>query len=244
MSANQGSKKSQRKQQAKRSPLQVATASFIDHMGKAAIDRLKGRLGLNTETKSIDYSTSATLTNTLSVLCTETSNPIAQGSTDSTRDGSTLRVSRYELRGCVVNGGANLDPNTMVRIIGVRFKPVPGNFVSNATAYSSVLYNGTVGGFPELLSPHTLMQDQAYKNEVIFDESFALGGTGTFPTGQFFSKLWNPSDLHLEYTAADTTGTLANSIGEHIAFYGLASQATAANFPVVELSQRVYWVDN
>jgi hypothetical protein len=237
-------KQNQKKAKAKRTPLQVASASFVDQLGKAAVDKLKTKLGLNTEVKSIDYSTSAALTSTLAMLTTESSNPITQGDSDSQREGSTCRVTRFDIRGCVVNGAANLDPNTMVRIVGVRFTPVPGNFVSNATAFASVLANGGAGGFPELLSPTTLRQDQSYKNTVIFDESFALGPTGTFPTGQFFRKDYHPDDLHLEWIASDTAGTLTNAIGEHIVFYGLASQATASNFPVVKLSQRVYYVDN
>lgn len=233
-----------KKSKAKRTPLQVAGASFVDHLGKAAVEKLKTKLGLNTETKSIDYSATVTTTNTLAPGWNESSNPIAQGLTDSTREGSTCRVTRYELRGSVVNGAANLSPNTAVRIIGVRFKPSPANFLPNATAMASVLYNAGTGGFPEFNSPVTMPEDQNYKNSVIFDEVFALGPTGTFPTVQFFKKSWSPADLHLEWTAADTTGVNANAIGEHIAFYVMASTATAANFPQIAISQRVFYVDN
>jgi hypothetical protein len=233
-----------KKSKVKRSPLQVAGASFVDQLGKAAVEKLKTKLGLNTEVKSIDYSTAKTTTNTLSLALHTMSNPIAQGNTDSTRSGSTVRVSHFEVRGCVLNGAANIDPNAMVRVIGVRWRPINGNALSVADAYTSILYNGTVTGFPELLSPRTLPQDQKQKCEVFFDELFALGATGTFPTGQFFSKIFDPVDLHLEWTAADTAGTLTNSIGENLAFYVVASQATASNFPVVQFSQRVYYVDN
>jgi hypothetical protein len=237
-------KSSNKKQKAKRTPLQVAGASFVDQLGKAAVNKLKDKLGLNTEVKSVDYSTSVATTNTLAVLSSDASNPIAQGTTDSTRNGSTVRVTRFEMNGCVVNGAANLDPNSMVRVLGVRFRPTPGAFTSSANALASVLYNAGVTGFPELLSPTTIPQDQAYKNDIIFDESFALGATGTFPTGQFFRRDYRPEDLHLEWTAADTTGSTANSIGERIVWYAVCSQATASNFPIIKLSQRLYFVDN
>lgn len=241
MSSNQ---KRSNKAKPKRSPLQVAGASFVDQLGKAAVEKLKNKLGLNTEVKSIDYSTTATLTNTLANICNESSNPIAQGVTDSTREGSTCRLVRYELNGCVLNGAANLSTDTMVRIVGVRIGPVAGNYVSNATTFRSVLANGTATGFPEALSPVTIAENQEVKNTVIFDEMFALGPTGTFPTCQFFRRDLHPNELHLEWIASDTAGTNANAIGEHIAFYACASTATASNFPRVALSQRVYYVDN
>lgn len=197
---------------------------------------------MNTETKTISYTSAATLTNTAAAITNCFINPIAQGVTDSTREGSTVRLTRYRIRCAVTAGAANLLPNCAVRLILVAFSKYPGNAPNNAT--TSVLKNGGVSGFPELLSGYTNSDDKLIKNQILWDQSFSVGVTGTFPTVQFAEFEWHPTEFHLEWTSADTAGTFTNSTGRSLVLFALASTATASNFPVVNFDQEIDYVDN
>jgi len=213
-------------------------------LGKRGIESLKRKLGLNTETKTIGFASSTATTNTLGAPLNILSNPIAQGTTDSTREGSTCRVTRLSIRGVVFNGAANLLANTMTRVLIVRFPKLVGSQYVAATAVSSVLFNGGVSGTSELLSQYQNHEDQVYKNTVLFDRTFVFGATGTYPTCQPFEFDWSPGNLHLEWTAADSAGTFSNSIGDMVIMFIMSNTATASNFPVVNWSQKVDYVDN
>jgi len=220
----------------KKTPMQQAGANFVDQLGKYAIDKLKYRLGLNTELKYVDFSsqvntTAATWASVLNICDT----PIPQGLTDNTREGASVRVVRYSVGIQVQNGAANLITTTAVRLVGTRWERIPGSLLPNT---------GDVIEAGALLSAPT--HDPVYKNRIFYDKIFTLGATnnGADPNLYNDSVAFNTPDFHLTWTTADTAGTTANSIGEFITWQSFASGFTASNPPTIAVYQRVEYVDN
>jgi hypothetical protein len=225
-----------------RSPLQQAGGKFLDHLGKAAIEKLKVRLGLNTEEKYADsYNISATSTTPV-VLSTSCTTAIAQGLTDNTREGSTVRATKHSWKGTIYNGAANTNVGTIVRVVATRWKPTSGANISSNV--DDVLEGATTSGIVSTLSAPT--EHPVYENHIFFDRTFALGATADFSQANVhcFEFSYSPDDFHLAWTTADTAGTTANSIGDMVTMIICCSGATASNFPSVATYQRVEYVDN
>lgn len=108
----------------RRAPKRRARASnsgttFVSLLKGYALLKLKQKLGLNPETKYVDVAGTTTATSTLqSRIAAPT---IAQGNTNQTRNGATVRISKVETRISITAASTAVLP-TNVRIIQVRNK--------------------------------------------------------------------------------------------------------------------------
>jgi hypothetical protein len=226
----------------KRTPVQKTGAAFVDALGAAAVEKLKVKLGLNTETKYTDFVSAATLTNTTAAMFNTCSTAIPQSLTDNGREGSTVRVTSQKYKFHIANSSGNTNGNTCVRMIGVRWAPTVTTNVQGD--YADILENAGATGTAELLAQYTA--DPSYAHSVIYDRTFVLGAyaNGANPNVYLVEHEYSPSDFHLRWTTADTAGTAGNSIGDIVYWYALANAATVANYPVISYYQRVEYVDN
>lgn len=242
MAKTSNNKSSDKAAQRKRSPVQKTGAAFVDALGAAAVEKLKVKLGLNTETKYTDFTSAYTSTNTLAAMFNSCSTAVPQSLTDNGREGSTVRVTAHRWKFLISNASANTNGNTTVRLIGVRWAPTPSSNVQ--VLYSDVLENAAATGTSELLSQYTF--DPQYSHDIIYDRmmvlgAYANGADSNVRTIEFEHK---PTDFHLRWTTSDTAGTAGNSIGDIIYWYWLTNAASAANFPTLTAYQRIEYVDN
>jgi hypothetical protein len=227
-----------------RTPLQAAGASFVDQLGKAAVEKLKSKLGLNTETKYVDTAANLAVTAFLAPFITSLTTAIPQSLTDNGREGSTCRVTRTRIAFKIVNPVGNLLASSSVRVIVMRYRHLPTASVVAATLTADCLEFGGTGGIAALLSPDTF--DPTFPGQKVYDKTFVLGlgtGTGALSTAQDVIQL-APQDFHLSWITTDTTGVYANSIGDMHVMYTICDQSTAGNFPVIDAVQRISYVDN
>lgn len=209
---------------------------FVHALTGAALIALKGKLGLNTETKYVDTAT-ATYTPT-STIATAMSNAsltlIPQGLTSSTRTGASIRMTRYEVRGTIYNPPGNLTTSTM-RVLIVNWGRTP--FAS--TSASSVLQQGSdIESMRNLdpPQPFRILSDRRYR--------FFPNTMGDNRAMRSFNFVYAPKNHHITWTDADTTGSTANLLKGYIAIYFFVDTYTAASQPYLQASQRVFFVDN
>jgi len=225
-----------------RSPLQVAGASFVDQLGKAAVEKLKAKLGLNTETKYV-MSTNSVVTQTVpQVFASTLSTAIPQDLTDNGREGASCRVTKHSMRFEIYQDGNNADASTLTRVVVTRWSPTAGGNVSSNV--NDILEQAAGGALGAVLSPPT--HQPTYHNEIVFDRTFALGAASdpSTPNLATFSFEYGPTDFHLMWLTTDNTGVIANSTGDLLTVMAVTSSATAAAFPTVKMVQMVEYVDN
>lgn len=200
----------------------------------SALIALKGKLGLNTETKYIDTSTVVyTATTTLAFAASNLTTPIVQGSASNQRSGATCRMTSMSLRGEIVQSAGNLVPGSM-RVVIVNWgrssnNDAPGLVLQDTTQiYSPRNLDSTV--------PFTILMDKSY----YYQPTAAGDAILTRP----FSFDYKPKNHHISWTDADTAGTAANCINGLVTIYIFCSTFTAGNVPTLTFWQRVKYVDN
>jgi hypothetical protein len=230
--------KSKKKSATKHSPLQAAGAKFVDALGSRAIDALKSKLGLNTELHCVDVSAgSATLGTTLAQI--QGAITIAQGTSNTTRVGDSVRVVSYEQR-LAAWSQATTAGSCLVRFIGVANR---NNAPATSPSVGIILQDPT-----DPLSPYDASFAQSGL-EIIFDKTITVSGQvkNTDKNAIVASRqIWHPQDYHITFTQADTTGVQADLVagGMYVyAMYGLPSQAMVAA-PKYNITSRVTFVDN
>lgn len=202
----------------------------VDAMGQAAIERLKIRLGLNTETKTFfdNYPTTA-----LSAASGVKLDPpaIPEGSTNLTRDGSSIRVTRTMIRGVIrpnsVDTGCRL-----CRVVAVRDDRPNGTVVTPA-----VIFNNTSA------------IDSCYSADlatsgitVLYDKTFQVGPLIQALSNAHFVIEDLYSNHHMVWKSADTAGTSTNLLQGGISV--LAFEDAGSNFAQIELHRVTEFVDN
>lgn len=232
-----------RKYTPKRKPVKRAANSslatqVVSAIGGYALKRLKQKLGLNTETKYVDTAnavTNFTTTLTGSTTISNFSTLVPQGLTDNTRSGNTFRMTRYRIKGELLNGVANLVVNTVARIVVVNWGKTP----QPAWTTADILEDPN--------SPNSeYTMDPSYPHTVLYDKTFCLGATldATNSNLRNWEFDYRPLSHHVRYTTTDTTGAIANCVEGAIVAYLISGAFTAGNPPFMSVYQRMEYVDN
>lgn len=218
-------------------PRSATGSEVISALGGYALKRLKAKLGLNTETKFIDQDTGGiSVPTSLAVSACQNIYPlIAQGLTDNTRSGNTVRMTRFALRGVITAAAGNVLFGSRVRIIVVNHGATPYN---NASAADILEDPGNVD------SEYTA--DPEFKSTVLYDRTFKFDAAGT-GNGNSQSQViefdHRPLDHHIVWTSADTTGAQANVLRGFIAAWMIGT-FTAGQAQLMRCYTRTEWVDN
>jgi len=219
-------------------PTKSLATQVVSAIGGYALKRLKQKLGLNTETKyntvaTTTFTPTTTLVKQLDIL---TSSAIPQDDTAQGRDGQSVRVTRWHLKGTLDNGAANL-LTTRVRIIICRLKSV-------ALGGSSIIVGDVLERTTDINSPHLI--DQTADIQYLYDRTFffdpsAQGGT---PQTINWEYDWKPLSHHLRWTASDTTGVVGDLLEGIVSVFMMSDAFTASNAPTLNIARELYWVDN
>jgi len=197
------------------------------------IKQLKKKLGLNTENKNYDVSGTQAITGACAPWLTPTAS-LAQGNTNITRSGNSLRITHWKLRGTIYNAAANVNYQ-QVRVICTFManSPTAGTVVTPAQLLQTTT---------NIVSPYNTDLEGV---RVIYDKIFVIKPqiTGQVVVVPFKFK-WSPSyDMgHVQWTDADTTGLVANMTKGIIRIFIFDDQG--ANHPSVDYYSRVHFVDN
>lgn len=197
-------------------------------MSKAALDRLKSKLGLNTESNYIDATGSTTSTATLSSRIAHPTIP--QGSGVGQRVGSSLRLTRLDLRINIANVAA-MTSDTSVRILVVRNKAnggaQPADILQTTTNFASPIHH--------LFKEHELV--------LLWDEIVTVG-TATSGMGPVnIVRSFTGENWHVQFDDTDTSGVLANVVEGAISVFWMLDYVSGAA-PVFNSICRYHYVDN
>jgi hypothetical protein len=202
MKHNKNNNKSSRK-----SPLQKAGAQFIDHLGRAAVERLKGKLGLNTELHQFNDGVGST---GFTTSCLHYMGPpiIPQGTTNSTRVGASIRVTRMRIA-IGLAPAATQASSCVCRVIGIVRRLYNGVDLTPAQLQSvpSNVLSAQAPDFPRL------------GGQILFDKSITVGVSTSDVGSTSFVHEFEPRDYHMLWDEADTTGANANLIQGEVAIF-------------------------
>lgn len=230
-----GSKNANKRTYKKAKRVWKSKGTFWDKAKSLSLIGVKALLGLNTETKYVDTATAAyTPTTSMSGAITINQTAIAQGTTSSTRTGSSIRITNYRIKGMWINPAGNL-LNSTVRVLIVNWGRTPASTISPSILLQSP---NDVNSLRNLDSTGSfrILSDRTYQ--------FAPVSTGDAQQVIPFNFEWAPKNHHMQWVDSDTAGTLSNIINGVVYVYFLCDQATAANFPYLSVFQRVKFVDN
>jgi hypothetical protein len=216
-----------------KSPLQITGGKFVDALGAAAISRLKEKLGLNTETHNIQFSSSGTITTTAAVV--QAPPTIAQSLYNDGRTGDSVRVTEANYKVTLFNNSTTNAANVF-RVIAV----YRNSYNYSALPPSELLTTSTsVVSFPNVNLPDiggTILYDK-----LVNIINVGIGGKGRVELDLSF-KL---PEFHMTWDASDATGTpsqLAGSSIEIFAYY--ATHGTTTGAPTYNVSAQYLYVDN
>lgn len=211
----------------RRRPRTTTGSSFLNALKGYALLKLKQKLGLNPESKYVDVAGTTTATGTLqSRIAAPT---IAQGLTNTTRTGATVRISKVETRISIVAAAAATSPTT-IRIIQVRNKraaQVPvADILQTTTDISSPLQSDYVANGVQILK------------DMVVCLGTATGGDGC----QWVE--WTHTGLadHVVWPDADTAGTPGAAEQGCISTYWMVDNVSTA--PIFTAKSRYWYVDN
>ncbi len=206
------------------------TGKAIDAIGAAALERLKTRLGLNTEVKMQfdNYPVTAMTASWSAVLPPPT---IAEGTTDSSRDGSSIRVTRTDIRGIIRPNSVDTKCR-VVRVVAV-YQPNPNGTVVTAAN----MFNNT-GAVDSVYGADSFSLDIS----VIYDKSFEIGPDTQALSNATFHITDQRLDHHMVWKSADTTGSNSNLLQGGITVFVI--EDAGANFATVEIHRSTSFVDN
>jgi len=211
----------------------LATA-MVEGLKGAALIALKSKIGMNAETRYVDtLSTAYSCTASLALSTHNLITPIPQGDANGTRQGSSIRMTSYSIKGFVYNPPTNLI-SSQVRIICVNW----GRSSNNDAASQVLQVQNDVLSFRNL--------DATVPFKILSDKTYMVEPNSTGDAKQIVKFQWTytPKNHHIAWTDADTAGTQANCINGLIGVYIMAHTFTAGQAPSLTFSQRVKYVDN
>lgn len=224
------SKRGKKGTTAQSSPWRKAAGDAVGKMGQAAIERLKERLGLNTEVKQFfDNYPSTALTASFAAKLDVPA--IAEGTTDLTRNGSSIRVTRTSIRG-VVRPNATDTSARLVRVVAV-YNPWPNG---TPTAIAQ-LFNNT-GAIDSVYSADLDATDIV----VIYDQTFNVGPAIQALSNHAIHIEDSRLEHHMVWKSSDTAGTSSNLLQGGISVFAI--EDAGANFATIELHRVTEFVDN
>ncbi len=212
-----------------KTPWQTHGGALFDHLSAAALDRLKTRLGLNTEENYADVALSTTLTATMATRMTPPTIP--QGVGVGSRVGVSLRVKRIEFRACIAPAPTQTAPNC-VRVILTR-NVEPGqasaaNVVQTTTDISSPINH----------------QAADLGIQVLYDRTFTVGlAANGAQWVQFTIRDTEFPTMHMIWPDTDTAGTPGALNEGCINVYACVDAVNTAA-PIVTGRVRIAYVDN
>jgi len=220
-------KKNQSNRVTQKSNVQQLATLVIDQMAKGGARKLKSVLGLNTEDKFVD---TAGTTTTTSTLASRIASPtIAQGLTVNTRQGTSIRVTKCELRINISAIAAATLGNT-IRVIVVRSNDdstiTLADVLQTTTDISSPIHN--------LFSAHGL--------ELLDDFTVQLSTTAGGESQRYVKRTYSNDDWHMVWTDADTTGVPSNLVTGCMQVFWYAENS--GNPPTFVSNMRTWFVDN
>lgn len=202
-------------------------SSFVSLLKGYALLKLKQKLGLNPESKYVDVAGTTTATGTLqSRIAAPT---IAQGNTNQTRNGATVRISKVETRISIVAASTATSPTT-IRIIQVRNKR------AGSVQPTDILQLTT-----DISSP--LQSDYVANGVVILKDITVCLGTATGGDGCQWVE-WTHTGLadHVVWPDSDTAGTPAAAEQGCISTYWFVDNVSTS--PIFTSKSRYWFVDN
>jgi len=219
-----------------KSPLRKAGGQFLDHLGKAAVDKLKVKLGLNTETKYLyDAIGGSVLTNVLSAAMVLP--VIPQGVTPVTRVGSSLRITKlrynYSISAASTTTGA-----VAVRIIFAYRNIAPGASITAANLLQTTSDSNSLYAYGFLTKTLGI--------RILSDRLHYVGVPSSDIGTVCDSFSWAPETFEVEYNLGDTTGVVANVLRGDIVMmvmYG-AVAGTLGTAPSIAVDRVTEFVDN
>jgi len=202
-------------------------------LAKVGLKMLKKRLGLNTENKNWDTNISQAFTGTVASALQPTSG-LAQGNTNETRSGNGLRITHWNLRGALISQAANLDAQRCRIIITLQPKVTTAGDYLNASELLEV--TGDIDSF---------YNSNLQNCKILFDKVYILRPqvTGAITQVPWRFK-WSPSydDGHVQWTDADTTGSVANQLQGLLRVWIMTD--AASNRAQCTAASRIHFVDN
>lgn len=200
--------------------------ALFDHLSKRALTSLKSQLGLNTEDKFVDTAGTTTATTTLTSRIA--SPTIPQGLTASTRSGSSIRITKAQLRINIQSGDAALP--VLVRVIVTRFRQ------PSAPATSAILQTTT--DFSSHLNHHFT----ANGLELLMDKVYTVGSKTSDTGSIYINKTFTNPNWHMIWADSDTTGVPADLLEGAIYVHWYADQTAFP--PIFNSTMRMTYVDN
>jgi hypothetical protein len=216
-----------------KSPLNLAAGRFVDHLGAAAITKLKDKLGLNTETHNFQDAIAPTPGTTLAVAVSPP--VIAQSLYNDGRVGDTIRVTRLSHHVRLLNN------STTACVLQFRIVVIKRDSYSFVAAAPGDVFT-TASSF---ISQHNV---NAADLGITFlhDKVYSLGSYGAGGAGMLFFDLnFDLSDFHMSWDASDATGAnnqLAGNSVEILVMYSALGTVTGA--PTMSVGRMVEFVDN
>lgn len=217
----------------KKSPLNLAAGKFVDHLGAAAVKKLKEKLGLNTELHKFYDNLSLAPTTTLTVWLPPP--VIPQGTTNPTRVGDSCRV--------VSNKHRIVLSNLSTTACTVFFRMI--------ATYRHEGYYGTPIDVNDILQTTTAISSFHSPNitgndiRVLYDKTVGLESSLTGVARKFIDVNFDLHEQHLEWQVSDTTGAnsaLNAGAIEWLFMYGAIGTVTGA--PGILVQREVDFVDN
>jgi hypothetical protein len=215
------------------------TQQVFSALTGAALNRLKSKLGLNTELKFVDTPTTTFVLSSAGLVpyAAVTTTPIPQGDSVNQRNGAGFRLTRFHVKGCLYNDTANTIP-ARVRVIWV-------NWGKNTAGAAS-----TILQIPTDINS-AINTDPAVPFKVVSDKMYHVGvqpagglQSGAIPAYQEMDFLYEPLSHHVRWTDADTIGGPLNMIEGQFAQYVMCDAFSVGTPPFIKQYQRIEFVDN
>lgn len=178
---------------------------------------------LNPEYKFLDNNANTTITNTGTILSSQSL--IAQGDDATSRDGNSIKVTSWLFRATMDINGTN---NARVRIVA--FIDASSNGV---VPLISDVFQSTLGNL--IISPMNRVNGKRFK--VLFDRSFILDNDDPKKTCEVFKKMQH----HIHYLDATAS---TSSLGQGPIYIALISDQPLANAPSFSMTSRMRFLDN
>ncbi len=213
----------------KKTAWQIHGGALFDSMSNAALQRLRDRLGLNTEENYVDMALTTTFTSTFA---SKTTTPaIAQGTGIGSRVGASIRLTRIELRVCIAPAPTQT-ASSVCRLIMTRNRETgtasAANTVQTTTDVSSPLNHQ----FTDL------------GLELLLDEAFPVGlaANGAVWFKRVITDRQMP-DMHMIWPDSDSAGTSGALNEGAINLWGAVDAVNTAS-PIITGRLRLCYVDN
>jgi len=216
---------------------QQLAGQALSEGASAGVMALRNRLGLNTEAKVFDVAASVPM-GTATWLPLLTPPVIAQGLTNGTRIGASLRVSRFQVRWHLLPFGlpAGVNDFGMLRIVGT-WDPNP-----QQTLLTAAQIFATPAGLNSLNTPYVSTLDSTGAT-VVYDKVFdySLGGSNPMPHD---SVQIVADDMHMVWTSSDTLGLNANLQAGALQWWYCYNSSSGIATPTLNFLESVEFVDN